>query len=164
MLVTNFIESLLYKIDKRSKMSVIAPAPPLPRDPKSRSKTNKQGYEEEAFVDVEPKLRTKFILTSTNLEKIEKVGDKLFKFAVDSGLNLSKGVSRLPTRVLKITTRKSPCGEGSKTFDTYEMRIHKRCILLQMKRSSIKEFVLNHPEKDVDIEVTCQECTTATTN
>lgn len=34
----------------------------------------------------------------------------------------------MPTKTLKITTRKTPCGEGSKTWDTYEMRIHKRLI------------------------------------
>jgi hypothetical protein len=37
-----------------------------------------------------------------------------------------KGPVRLPTKCLKITTRKTPCGEGSKTWDTFEMRIHKR--------------------------------------
>ena len=35
---------------------------------------------------------------------------------------------RLPTKVLKVTTRKTPCGEGSKTWDCFEMRIHKRLI------------------------------------
>jgi small subunit ribosomal protein S20e len=39
-----------------------------------------------------------------------------------------KGPVRLPTKTLKITTRKTPCGEGSKTWDTFEMRIHKRLI------------------------------------
>lgn len=39
-----------------------------------------------------------------------------------------KGPVRLPTKVLKITTRKTPCGEGSKTWDCFEMRIHKRLI------------------------------------
>ena len=39
-----------------------------------------------------------------------------------------KGPVRLPTKKLKISTRKTPCGEGSKTWDTYEMRIHKRLI------------------------------------
>jgi small subunit ribosomal protein S20e len=41
-----------------------------------------------------------------------------------------KGPVRLPTKTLKITTRKTPCGEGSKTWDTFEMRIHKRLIEL----------------------------------
>ena len=39
-----------------------------------------------------------------------------------------KGPVRLPTKKLKVSTRKTPCGEGSKTWDTYEMRIHKRLI------------------------------------
>ena len=38
------------------------------------------------------------------------------------------GPVRLPTKVLRITTRKTPCGEGSKTWDRFEMRIHKRII------------------------------------
>ena len=33
-----------------------------------------------------------------------------------------KGPVRLPTKVLKITTRKSPCGEGTNTWDRFEMR------------------------------------------
>ena len=39
-----------------------------------------------------------------------------------------KGPVRLPTKNLKINTRKTPNGEGSKTWDFYEMRIHKRLI------------------------------------
>ena len=34
------------------------------------------------------------------------------------------GPVRLPTKHLRITTRKTPCGEGSKTWDRFEMRIH----------------------------------------
>jgi len=39
-----------------------------------------------------------------------------------------KGPIRLPTKQLTITTRMTPNGEGSKTWDRYEMRIHKRLI------------------------------------
>ena len=39
-----------------------------------------------------------------------------------------KGPVRLLTKNLKINTRKTPNGEGSKTWDFYEMRIHKRLI------------------------------------
>ena len=35
---------------------------------------------------------------------------------------------RLPTKVLHITTRKTPCGEGSKTWDRFELRLHKRVL------------------------------------
>ena len=33
-----------------------------------------------------------------------------------------KGPVRMPTKILRITTRKAPCGEGTNTFDTFEMR------------------------------------------
>ena len=38
------------------------------------------------------------------------------------------GPIRLPTKFLRITTRKSPCGEGTNTWEHLEMRIHKRVI------------------------------------
>lgn len=33
-----------------------------------------------------------------------------------------KGPVRMPTKVLRITTRKAPCGEGTNTWDRFEMR------------------------------------------
>ena len=38
------------------------------------------------------------------------------------------GPVRMPTKVLRITTRKSPCGEGTNSWEHLEMRIHKRVI------------------------------------
>ena len=52
-----------------------------------------------------------------------------------------KGPVRLPTKVLKITTRKTPCGEGSKTWDHLEMRIHKRLIDLESPAEVVKQIV-----------------------
>ncbi|CAO2584660.1 40S ribosomal protein S20 [Lemmus lemmus] len=34
----------------------------------------------------------------------------------------------MPTKTLRVTTRKTPCGEGSKTWDRFQMRVHKRLI------------------------------------
>ena len=47
----------------------------------------------------------------------------------------------MPTKILKITTRKTPCGEGSKTWDRYEMRIHKRVIDLHSAAETVKQIV-----------------------
>ena len=35
---------------------------------------------------------------------------------------------RLPTKKLRLCVRKAPCGEGTNTWDHFEMRIHKRII------------------------------------
>jgi ribosomal protein uS10 len=63
-----------------------------------------------------------------------------------------KGPVRLPTKVLKITTRKTPNGEGSKTWDRYEMRIHKRLIDLHSPSEIVKQITSIHIEPGVEVE------------
>lgn len=72
-------------------------------------------------------LTTAVTLTSKKVQSLEKVCQELIERAKSKDLRV-KGPVRLPTKSLKVTTRKTPCGEGSKTWDTYEMRIHKRLI------------------------------------
>lgn len=67
--------------------------------------------------------------------------------------NRATGPVRLPTKNLKVTTRKTPCGEGSKTWDTYEMRIHKRLIDLNAPTEVVKQIIINI-EAGVEVEVT----------
>lgn len=50
------------------------------------------------------------------------------------------GPIRLPTKRLDITCRKSPCGEGSKTWEKWEMKIYKRVINLVCTSADIKEI------------------------
>jgi small subunit ribosomal protein S20e len=45
----------------------------------------------------------------------------LIKGAKDKNLKV-KGPVRMPTKVLRITTRKGPSGQGTNTFDKFEMR------------------------------------------
>ena len=52
-----------------------------------------------------------------------------------------KGPVRMPTKTLRITCRKTPCGEGSKTWDRFEMRIHKRVIDLHSAAETVKQIV-----------------------
>lgn len=35
-----------------------------------------------------------------------------------------KGPIRMPTKILRITTRKTPCGEGSKTWDRFQVCLY----------------------------------------
>ena len=65
-----------------------------------------------------------------------------------------RGPARLPTKTLVITTRKSPCGEGTNTWDRYEMRIHKRLIDLVCPTSIVKQITAVSLEPGVDVEVT----------
>lgn len=97
--------------------------------------------------------KIRITLTSTKVKQLEKVSANIIRNADQSQI-VKKGPVRMPTKVLKITTRKSPNGEGSKTWDTFEMRIHKRVIDLQAPASIVKRITQITIEPGVDVEVT----------
>ena len=71
--------------------------------------------------------KIRITLSSRKVQILERTCTEIIDRAKTKDLRV-KGPVRLPTKTLKITTRKTPCGEGSKTWDCYEMRIHKRLI------------------------------------
>ncbi|OZJ05325.1 40S ribosomal protein S20 [Bifiguratus adelaidae] len=110
----------------------------------------KPGFEEQGEVKVH---RIRITLTSRNVKNLEKVCSDLIQRSKDKQLKV-KGPVRLPTKVLRITTRKSPCGEGSKTWDRFEMRIHKRLIDLHSSSEIVKQITSISIEPGVEVEVT----------
>ncbi|KAF9588800.1 hypothetical protein IFM89_016121 [Coptis chinensis] len=81
--------------------------------------------------------RIRITLSSKNVKNLEKVCADLVRGAKEKLLRV-KGPVRMPTKVLKITTRKSPCGEGTNTFDRFELRVHKRVIDLVSSSEVVK--------------------------
>jgi len=71
--------------------------------------------------------RIRISITSRKVKDIERTANELVKkareFKVEHGNIEVKGPVRMPTKILKMTVRKSPCGEGSKTWDRYELRV-----------------------------------------
>ena len=66
------------------------------------------------------------------------VSSDLKEAAVGRDVRVS-GPVRLPTKFLRLTVRKSPCGEGTNTWDRFEMRIHKRIIDLHTSTDMVKQ-------------------------
>ncbi|XP_015793585.1 40S ribosomal protein S20-like [Tetranychus urticae] len=97
--------------------------------------------------------RIRMTLTSTNVKSLEKVCADLIKGAKDKELKVF-GPVRMPTKVLRITTRKTPCGEGSKTWDRFQLRIHKRVIDLRSTSQNVKQVTSIAIDPGVDVEVT----------
>ena len=54
----------------------------------------------------------------------------------------------------RLCVRKSPCGEGTNTFDRWEMRIHKRLIDLHSPSDVVKQITSIPIESGVEVEVT----------
>ncbi|XP_059162869.1 small ribosomal subunit protein uS10-like [Physella acuta] len=97
--------------------------------------------------------RIRITLTSRVVKSLEKVCADLIKGAKEKNLKV-KGPVRMPTKILRITTRKTPCGEGSKTWDRYQMRIHKRIIDLHSPSEIVKQITSISIEPGVEVEVT----------
>ena len=54
---------------------------------------------------------------------------------------------------LKITTRKSPCGNGTATWDRYEMRVHKRLIDLGIDERALRLIMRVPIPEGLNIEI-----------
>ncbi len=63
----------------------------------------------------------------------------------------------MPTKVLIITPRKSHCGEGTNTWDRFEMRVHKRVIDLDCSPDVVKQITSITIEPGVEVEVTISD-------
>eukprot|EP00948_MAST-09A_sp_MAST-9A-sp1_P003547 g3547.t1 len=116
---------------------------------------DKQSKNMQADVSDSKIYRIRVTLTSRNVKDLEKVCRDLKNAAENRRRDLKsfKGPVRLPTKVLRLTTRKSPCGEGTNTWDRFEMRIHKRVIDLQTTSQYVKEMTSISIEPGVDVEV-----------
>eukprot|EP01120_Amphizonella_sp_Union-15-10_P004651 TRINITY_DN152_c0_g3_i1.p1 TRINITY_DN152_c0_g3~~TRINITY_DN152_c0_g3_i1.p1 ORF type:complete len:127 (+),score=20.61 TRINITY_DN152_c0_g3_i1:108-488(+) len=101
--------------------------------------------------------RIRITLTSRNVKNLEKVCTDLIRGARDQRILRVKGPVRLPTKVLRITTRKSPCGEGTNTWDRFEMRIHKRIIDLHSSSDVVRQITSISIEPGVQVEVTIED-------
>ena len=97
-----------------------------------------------------PVHRIRITLTSRNVKSLEKVCGDLIRGAKDKELKV-KGPVRMPTKTLRITTRKTPCGEGSKTWDKFQMRIHKRVIDLHSPSEIVKQITSINIEPGVEV-------------
>ena len=75
-------------------------------------------------------------LTGENHKDIDQVSNQIKAICSTGGIAL-RGPIPLPTKRLVVPCRKAPSGEGSETYDHWEMRVHKR--LLEMDITSGKD-------------------------
>ena len=91
-------------------------------------------------------------LNSTDIKMLNDICESIGAMSKKAGILMS-GPVPLPTKRLKITTRKSPCGDGTATFDNYEMRIHKRLIDLPMNEKILRHIMKMQIPKSVNIKI-----------
>jgi small subunit ribosomal protein S10 len=91
-------------------------------------------------------------LTSANLEQLERVAKDIREIAEKTGVRV-KGPQPLPTKRFKVTTRKAPTGEGTHTFDHWQLRIHRRIIDVEPDGRTLRQITKLEIPEDVRIEV-----------
>ena len=96
--------------------------------------------------------RARIKLTSTDTSKLEGVCSEIRDIAQKIGVKLV-GPIPLPTKKLVVPTRRTPCGDGSKTWDKYEMRIHKRLIEIDARDRVMRSIMRIRVPNEVYIEM-----------
>ena len=96
--------------------------------------------------------RARIKLASTDIDKVNITCERIREIADKTGVEM-RGPIPLPTKKLKVTTRKGPSGDGTATFDRFEMRIHKRLIDLGIDERALR-LVMRIPIPDgLNIEI-----------
>jgi len=85
-------------------------------------------------------------------EICEEIKDIAKKFGVDH-----RGPIPLPTKILKVTTMKTPCGDGTghgnATYDRWEMRIHKRLLDVQADDRTLRQIMRINIPRGVHVSI-----------
>ncbi len=91
-------------------------------------------------------------LTSTDPSKMNDIIERIKQIAEKLGVPYS-GPIPFPTKRLKIPVRKSPTGRGRETFETWEMRIHKRVMNLAVDDRALRLIMKIPIPKEVNVEI-----------
>jgi small subunit ribosomal protein S10 len=91
-------------------------------------------------------------LVSTEIDKINQVSEYIRGIAEKTGVPM-RGPIPLPTKKLRISTKKAPCGRGSATWDRFEMRVHKRLIDLGLDERALKLVMRVEIPEGLNIEI-----------
>ncbi len=66
-------------------------------------------------------------ISGTDHRKVDALARQIVEIAKQMGVKHS-GPIPLPTKKLKVAVRYAPSGQGSETYEHWEMRIHKRLV------------------------------------
>jgi small subunit ribosomal protein S10 len=76
-------------------------------------------------------------LASIDIDKLNQTCSYIKDIAEKTGVDM-RGPIPLPTKNMRLATRRSPCGNGSATWERFEMRVHKRLIDLGLDERALR--------------------------
>jgi small subunit ribosomal protein S10 len=91
-------------------------------------------------------------LVGDRIDKINEFIDEIKNITEKLGVGLT-GPITLPTKKLRVTTRRSPDGEGKASFERYKMKIHKRLIDIEINERVLRKIMKIQIPSGVNIEI-----------
>jgi small subunit ribosomal protein S10 len=85
-------------------------------------------------------------------DKLEEVCQELKAIAEKTGAKIN-GPVPLPTKRLKVPVLKAPSGEGTATWDRWEMRIHKRLIDIDSEERVMRRIMRIRVPEEVHVTI-----------
>ncbi|MFH1054712.1 MAG: 30S ribosomal protein S10 [Candidatus Altiarchaeota archaeon] len=96
--------------------------------------------------------KARIILIGKETGQLDDVCNQIVDVTKKTGTKYS-GPIPLPTKQMKITTRKAPSGDGTETWDRWNMRIHKRIIDIDANERSLRQIMRIQVPDGVHIEI-----------
>jgi len=95
-------------------------------------------------------------LSSIEIDNLNNVIGMIQEITSRAGV-VMRGPIPLPTRKMKVTTRKSPCGDGTATFDRFEMRVHRRVLDIPAEDRVLHPIMKLQIPRSVQIKIEMKE-------
>ena len=91
-------------------------------------------------------------LSSTNQNKLLDICNQVKRIVRRTGVKMA-GPIPLPTKRLVVPVRKSPCGEGTNTWEKWQLRIYKRVMDIDADERTMRQIMRIRVPEDVFIEI-----------
>jgi len=95
-------------------------------------------------------------LAGVSPEALDNIATDVREIAEKTGVSMS-GPVPLPTRTLEVPARKGPDGEGTATWEHWEMRVHKRLIDIDADERALRQLMRIQVPNDVSIEIVLED-------
>ena len=91
-------------------------------------------------------------LSGTEINDLNQICTSITEMAKKTKTKIY-GPIPLPTSKMKVTTRKSPCGDGKASYDRFEMRVHKRVLDLDVDERALRLIMKVHIPEGIQISI-----------
>ena len=96
--------------------------------------------------------KTRISVSSNNIQDVNDITKSILDI-VEKTKTKIYGPIPLPTKRVRLTTRKSPDGEGKASWDRYELRVHKRLIDLDANERALRLIMRVQIPESVQISI-----------